>query len=178
MSCEASSEDIKRAYRELAKRFHPDGASGDESRFREIREAYDTLADPEARRNYDREFPDGGPAVSWGGGFEGPLPPLPGALRAFVNLPEPRVNLIVSPDEARRGGSVSLEVRISEPCAGCGSGTQALAPWCPHCQGRGRTERFQRASFSVPAGAAQGQSVVGTTIDGREIRANVQIVKR
>src|SRR5215468_9582959 len=53
---EATLEDIKRAYRKLARRFHPDINPGDraaEQRFRQIAEAYETLSDPDRRRRYD-----------------------------------------------------------------------------------------------------------------------------
>src|SRR4029078_5533448 len=53
---EATLEDIKRAYRRLARRLHPDINPGDraaEQRFRQIAEAYETLSDPDRRRRYD-----------------------------------------------------------------------------------------------------------------------------
>ena len=53
---EATLEDIKRAYKRLARRFHPDINPGDrtaEIRFRQIAEAYETLSDPDRRRKYD-----------------------------------------------------------------------------------------------------------------------------
>lgn len=62
---DASAEEIKKAYRVLAKKYHPDVTGGDkaaERRFIEINEAYDTLSDAEKRRAYDqaREAPFGG----------------------------------------------------------------------------------------------------------------------
>src|SRR5207248_2683786 len=54
---DASAEDLNRAYRELAKRFHPDRNSHDEDaalKFREVAEAYEVLRDPEKRQRYDR----------------------------------------------------------------------------------------------------------------------------
>src|SRR3954447_21557250 len=52
----ASQEDIKKAYRKLARQYHPDTNkdSGAEERFKQISEAYDTLGDPEKRKEYDR----------------------------------------------------------------------------------------------------------------------------
>src|ERR671927_1925062 len=52
----ASQDDIKKAYRKLARKYHPDTNSdaGAEQRFKEISEAYDVLGDPEKRKKYDR----------------------------------------------------------------------------------------------------------------------------
>jgi len=68
----ASESEIKRAYRRLARRFHPDINPGDrtaEARFRQILEAYETLIDPERRSRYDAGSPQGGDRPT--SGFEG-----------------------------------------------------------------------------------------------------------
>jgi DnaJ-class molecular chaperone len=71
----ASDEEIKKAYRRLAKEYHPDSRPGDkqaEERFKEIAEAYDVLSDPEKRKKYDqlRKFGAGGfPPGGDAGGF-------------------------------------------------------------------------------------------------------------
>src|SRR5688572_14642658 len=49
----ASAEEIKKAYRKLAREHHPDASGGDETRFKEIQGAYDVLSDPEKRQQYD-----------------------------------------------------------------------------------------------------------------------------
>ena len=70
----ATLGDIKRAYRRLARRFHPDINPGDRTaaaQFRQIAEAYETLSDPDRRRRYDTVGP-AGPAVQAAAfGFEG-----------------------------------------------------------------------------------------------------------
>src|SRR4051812_41074023 len=67
----ASADEIKKAYRKLARQYHPDRNPGDakaEERFKEISEAYDVLSDPEKRKKYDR----GGSVFGGGSPFGGP----------------------------------------------------------------------------------------------------------
>ena len=56
----ASQDDIKKAYRNLSKKYHPDRNGGDDSKFKEINEAYDTLGDENKRKQYDNPNPFGG----------------------------------------------------------------------------------------------------------------------
>ncbi len=73
----ANEEDIKKAYRKLAHKYHPDKSGGDEAKFKEINEAYQVLSDKAKRAQYDRfgsagpAGAQGGPWGGFGGGFNG-----------------------------------------------------------------------------------------------------------
>src|SRR5918997_6085666 len=69
----ASQDDIKKAYRKLARKYHPDTnkEAGAEDRFKRISEAYDTLSDPDKRKRYDRGGSLFGGANPFGGGAGG-----------------------------------------------------------------------------------------------------------
>jgi molecular chaperone DnaJ len=70
----SSDDDIKKAYRKLAHKHHPDKSGGNSDKFKEINEAYQTLSDKSKRQQYDqygRTFDQGGPQAGGFGGFEG-----------------------------------------------------------------------------------------------------------
>ncbi len=157
----ASEADIKRAYRRLARRYHPDINPGDrvaEARFRQILHAYETLIDPQRRSRYDSgqgEAPDGRRTS----GFEGfdfssrgvDYSASFGDLFAEVLAergarPAPRERgadlhqeIALSFDEALRGAERTLTVTRREQCRACaGAGTTRVSPGaCPACHGTG-----------------------------------------
>src|SRR3989338_4841195 len=75
VSKNATQDDIKKAFRKLAHKYHPDKGGTDETKFKEITEAYSVLSDDKKRREYDaygQAFPSGsGPSAGAGQGFGG-----------------------------------------------------------------------------------------------------------
>jgi molecular chaperone DnaJ len=180
----ASLEEIKSAYRQLARQFHPDvERTADVERFRNIQEAYETLASPDRRRAYDLTFGVEIP-VTYGGGagpvteswFEPvstPKRPRWGRRSRAVNS---AAEIMLSPDEARQGGTLSFEVRVGEDCDACEGTGQGFMVWCWDCDGTGEVKRYRRVSFSIPAGVEHGALLSTSLGPGlRELRARVLI---
>jgi molecular chaperone DnaJ len=182
----ASADEIKKAYRKLARRYHPDRNPGDaaaEERFKEIQGAYDVLSDPEKRKQYDqlgsRMF-QGGPG---GGGFQwtGDLGDLGDLLGGFFGRmggsgtgprARPRaergadVGVVVnlSFEDSLQGLTTKIPVELDAPCATCGgSGAEpgTTPTICPVCRGRGVTSEDEGVfAFSRPCPRCGGNGTV------------------
>ncbi|MEW6162028.1 MAG: molecular chaperone DnaJ [Nitrospirota bacterium] len=163
---EASEADIKKAFRQLALKYHPDrnpGDKGAEEKFKEINEAYSCLSDPEKRANYDRfGIVEGvgagfGPfGAGFGDIFEDIFGDFFGTFTGH-RRPRPtkgndlRYDLDITLMEAASGTEKILEVPKWENCTECrGTGsTPGKGPvTCPNCKGTGHV-RIQQGFFSI-----------------------------
>ena len=189
VSKSASADEIKKAYRELARKWHPDRNPDDpkaEERFKEIQQAYSTLSDSEKRKQYDaggrfagfgaRGFGGGGsPGGGFpGGGFASDLGDIFSSFFGRGREQGPRAargrdletEVRLSFDQAMHGAQVAVSVPTTGPCPTC-SGTGAkpgTAPRvCPRCEGRGIDAQSQGVfSISQPCPECGGQ---GSVID-------------
>jgi molecular chaperone DnaJ len=160
---DASADDIKKAYRTLARKYHPDRNQGDaaaEERFKQVSHAHDVLSDPEKRREYDAARMFGGGRMPPGGGAGGTagfgdFADIFGDMfrrgggRGAANQPPPRgedveVEITLSFEQAMNGAQIVVTADINATCPTCsGSGAKAgTSPrLCPDCRGRGVTGR-------------------------------------
>lgn len=162
----ASAEELKRAYRNLAKKYHPDvnSAADAAERFKEIQTAYDTLSDDAKRRHYDRfgpegvsaGFPEGFGAASGGLGdlfdlFFGQGGQTRGG-RDVVRGDDLREDLELTLEEVAAGVEKTIRYQRMETCRTCdGSGARpgTSADTCPQCGGQGQVRFAQHTPLGT-----------------------------
>jgi molecular chaperone DnaJ len=169
---DASDDDIKKAYRKLAMRHHPDRAPDDkgaEEKFKEAKEAYEVLSDGKKRAAYDQFGHAGVEATAGARGFGG-AEGFGGFSDAFGDIfgeifgaqrggrgtgvyrgADLRYNLELSLEEAARGTEAKIRIPTMDECATChGSGAKpgTQPKQCPSCNGRGEV-RVSQGFFSI-----------------------------
>jgi len=177
VSRDASADEIKRAYRKLAREMHPDVNPDPkiQDRFKEVTAAYEVLSDPDKRNSYDR----GGDGFSgFGGGFGG----FSDIMDAFfggggtARGPRPRmrqgqdalIRVEIDLSQACFGVSKSIGVEtaiICDKCGGDGCESGSAPKTCDICKGRGEVQQVTRSFIgqvmtSRPCGTCQGFGTV------------------
>ena len=171
----AGEEEIKKAYRQLALKYHPDRNPGNadaESKFKEATEAYEVLKDSDKRRRYDQYGHAGAQQGAGFGGFGFEGFDMAAALRAFMRdfgnfgfedlfggRAAGRVNnrgrdlqvrIDLTLEEIAAGVTRKLRVRrldICPDCSGLGSAAGSSKKVCPQCRGAGQVRRVMRSLF-------------------------------
>jgi molecular chaperone DnaJ len=167
---DASEEDIKKSYRKLAMKYHPDrnpDSKEAEEKFKEAKEAYEMLTDANKRAAYDR-FGHAGvdpsmgaaPGAGMGGGFADAFGDIfegifggggRGGRSNVYRGSDLRYNLEITLEQAARGHETKIRIPSIESCETChGSGAKpgTTAKQCPTCNGQGQV-RVQQGFFSI-----------------------------
>lgn len=174
----ATDAELKKAYRQLAKKYHPDINPGDkeaEAKFKEASEAYAVLSDPEKRRQYDQfghaAFEQGGGGAGGFGGFGGfdfggDMGDIFGDIfgdlfgggrnRRAYNGPmqgaNVKINMRISFMEAVFGVDKRIEINLKDECPHChGTGAKpgTQPETCPKCGGKGQVVYTQQSLFGA-----------------------------
>jgi molecular chaperone DnaJ len=173
---DASLVEIKKAYRELAKRHHPDRTQNnprDTEIFKAVSMAFATLSHPEKRAEYDRELAaaERRASVSHGqrtrtgrAGFSARQTPFGDILEEFFqgwggwppDHDERTLEIILTREEAQTGATVPVDIPWKGQCPLC-QGT-GLAPFsiCTGCRGSGCALRERRITLTIPPGVPSG----------------------
>jgi molecular chaperone DnaJ len=183
VSRRANLNKIKKAYRTVAKQYHPDMTRSPESteRFREIKEAYETLGDEGKRRRYDEELARQESPVR--------ITKVPDIVQRRTSVFDSAENLfshvdeffegfvpgffdkgvkrgkdlyfeaILSPSEAAEGGLFPITVPVVENCPRCSKTGFWEAFFCPVCHGYGRIRAEREFSVSIPPHVKHGTEI-------------------
>lgn len=177
VSKDASDDDIKKAFRKMAKKYHPDLNPGDkeaETHFKEVNEAYEVLSDKEKRARYD-QFGHAGVDPNFGAGgaggnpfgqdidlgdifnsFFGGFGGFGGRRGANPNAPtrgtDVETTIYISFEEAAKGANKQVSynhVTTCDECNGTGAQKGTSPKTCPTCGGKGQVTINQRTPFGV-----------------------------
>lgn len=184
---EADGEEIKRAYRKVARRYHPDANPGDaeaEARFKQVANAYETLRDPQKRAHYDRfgaDGPRGGGGDPFGfGGSSGGFGDIfeaffggqggggGGGRSGPASGPDLEVTVQIDFEDAVFGGTEEVSVRTAVPCDTCeatGAAPGSHAERCDQCGGAGQVRQVRQSILgqmvtAVACPVCQGQGEI------------------
>ncbi|MEO5897765.1 MAG: DnaJ domain-containing protein [Vicinamibacterales bacterium] len=165
VTADAGAEEIKRAYRQLARRYHPD-ISGDDrvAAFLEVARAYEVLRQPQRRRSYDEALRDSAPRVDWMADevaidFPSVSSVLDGMRHSFFGeFPYSSLSAVVelTPQEAFWGTVVPFRIPLRGTCTKCGGRGEAWQEWCAECAGTGEVLSEHLLRLRLPAGVREG----------------------
>jgi molecular chaperone DnaJ len=203
----AGPDKIRRAYRQAAKRYHPDVSQRNEEKFREVQEAYDTLSDPEKKAVYDQKISDKrSPGIRPQSYYSYPLQSYPTSLfdeidsffGRFEDLwanegspffgeteqshPHLSVEITLTPSEARRGCNVPLEIPFWVICRRCRGSGFVGGLICGRCRGRGEERLEKTIKVAIPPGIRSGTEMRIRLRDlelrGGDLIATIKVIRR
>jgi len=187
VSRDADPRQIKSAYRQLVKRYHPDRGGEPADRFHEVQQAYETLTDVQSREDHDRRLkqeehprkpaigvrytpsPRRPPERMRGPGsaeglfgavdefFSGFVPGLFTSGKQASHQKDLYVELELSAEEARAGGLFPLRIPVEHACEDCRGTAYRGRLVCATCRGQGRVIEYPELQISVPPEVEDGE---------------------
>lgn len=158
----AGAAEIRRAYRKLALRHHPDRAGRASTElFQRIADAYRVLSDPDARGLYDAARKEAARAAA----VANLINRASGSLDALVaqgiarRTPDGALELLLDSTEARAGGTIEIKMGVTVPCPTCGGSARPKELWCRRCEYQGFVPEILALSFAVPPGIPDGSTL-------------------
>lgn len=177
----ASDDDIKKAYRKMSRKYHPDIAGPEyEEQFKEVNNAYEVLSDPQKRRMYDSGVDPNDPHAGaggfggfggfdmgdifgqfFGGGHQGPTPRTQPGRDALASL-------VIDLRTAVFGGTAHVDVNtfgLCQECGGSGALNHERPATCPDCNGQGFVQKVVRTMLgqmmtSAPCERCEGHGTI------------------
>ncbi len=170
---DARVDEIKHAYRQLVRQFHPDVTGSDSGLpLRQVIEAYETLSDEQRRRSYDQDLatrrrpaPETEHRAWFADEIAIDFPSISEIVdrirRAFLGFEDAQdeslsAEILLSRREAVNGVVVPLDVPVRGTCPLCGGRGESWMETCRGCRGTGDWHLPHRVRLSVPAGVADG----------------------
>ncbi len=178
----ASQEDVKKAFRKLAQKYHPDRKTGDEAKFKEVSEAYSVLGNEQKRKEYDsygRTFA-GGQQGGFGGGFD-----FSGFQQGDINIDDILRGFggagFGGGQRPRRGRDISMDAEITfkesvfgtekkiliakvskcSECDGSGAEKDSEMETCTACNGQGKVHETRNSIFGTFQTVAECSTCAG-----------------
>jgi DnaJ-class molecular chaperone len=191
---DADRKKIQRAYRALARRCHPDLCTeADHEQFTEVHEAYETLGDDKQRQQYDRALAQA-QTCSWRHAFSStlskhytgvkePVSEVQNLVDDFFHhlFEEPsrsrtteRMELVLDPEEARRGGTFHIDLGVPKICPVCKE-RPLVQLFCKRCQGLGSISVLKKVTVVVPPGIMPGSELI-VSVSEEDTEREVRVV--
>jgi len=172
----ASQQEIKKAYRTLALKYHPDKEGGDEDKFREIQSAYDLINTEQKVKSYKNKSHG---SFVWDSDLETYFKDFFTNMQGSVRKKTVHTILVLTLEESFQGVTKTIQYKINETCHFCG-GTGATTfdklgraiSSCDKCFGVGSTSDYKQTQIVIPRSVVSGTTLIA---EEKDVMVNIQV---